>query len=50
MFIDKEEKEILEAIEKGELESVENLEEEIDFAKRAAKGYLKKNTKYQHPN
>jgi predicted DNA binding CopG/RHH family protein len=43
VVLDEEEREINEAINKGELKSVVNLAEEVAFAKAAATNYLRKN-------
>ena len=45
MILDEEEREINEAINKGELKSVTNLAEEVTFAKAAAANYLRKNAR-----
>lgn len=42
MQLDEEEREILEAFEKGEIKSVDNLEEEMRMAQAAAANYVKK--------
>ena len=41
-MLDEEEQEILEAFEHGKLKSVDNLEEEMAFAKKAAANYFRK--------
>lgn len=43
--LDKEEQELLESVENGEWQSVENLEEEIAKARTAARNFLKKDTR-----
>lgn len=42
VVLDEEEQEIYDAAERGELKSVDNLAEEIAFAKSAASNYFKK--------
>ena len=43
--LDEEELEILEALEKGQLERVKNFDEEIAFAKEAAENFFKKDAR-----
>jgi len=42
--LNEEEQELLESFERGKLKSVENLSEELSFAKEAAANYLRKDT------
>ncbi len=43
--LDAEEKDLLESVERGEWQSVENIEEEKAFARQAAENYLKKDAR-----
>lgn len=43
--LDEEEQEIIDAIDRGELKSVNNLEEELAFARAAAANYLRKDAR-----
>lgn len=43
--LDEEEKVLLESVEHGEWETVENIEEEKAFAKKAAENYLRKDAR-----
>jgi predicted DNA binding CopG/RHH family protein len=43
--LDEEEQELLEAFERGELKSVDNLVEELAFAKEAAANYFRKDAR-----
>lgn len=43
--LDKEEKELLESVERGEWESIDSLEKEIKLARQTAANYLKKDAR-----
>ncbi len=43
--LDEEEQEITKAIDRGELKSIDNLHEELAFAKKAAANYLRKDAR-----